>query len=332
MRRRPAGLRVRSAPRARMRAAVPQILARTLPLALAVVGALTGCGGAGGSDTGASGGARPGAGRPAVTFGTKVSPVSVLLGQLYAQALRSQGYGVELKQVVGSAPDAVGALHDGAIDAMPLPVDALDAALGTPPRDAPSAAAAYAHGRAAAARHGLVLLAPTPFRAATALAILPAFAQRHGVASIADLARLAHVRLGASPGFYARPSVGLPALQRTYGIASLTYFPLTTALQYRVLDAGKIDVAEVATTDGQLASGTYRVLDDPRHLFGFEQLAPVVAARALRTEGPAFARTLNAVSAQLTPRAMQQLNGAVVLQHDSPEQVARDFLHTHGLA
>jgi osmoprotectant transport system substrate-binding protein len=306
---------------------------------LAVVAALTlgaTAAGCGGSDRGGAGDAsattRPGAGHPSVTFGTKVSPVSVLLGQLYAQALRAQGYGVELKEVVGTAPDAVSALHDGTIEAMPLPLDALDDALGVPARRAPSAAAAYARGRRAAARQGLVLLAPTPFRAATALAVLPAFAQRHGVASIADLARLPRVRLAASPGFRSRPAVGLSALQRTYGIASLSYFPVTTGVQYRVLDAGKVDVAEVATTDGQLAGGRYRVLEDPRHLFGFEQLAPVVPERVLAAEGPAFARTLDAVSARLAPRAVQQLSAAVVLQHDSPEQVARDFLRSQGLA
>ena len=303
-----------------------------IPFALVAALALPGCGGSGGGGADASGAARPGAGRPAVTFGTKVSPVSVLLGQLYAQALRAQGYAVALKEVVGDTPAAVSALHDGTVDAMPLPLDALDDALGVPARRAPSAAAAYARGRAAAARRGLAVLQPTPFRAATALAVTPAFAQHRGVASIADLARLPGLRLGASPGFFARPAVGLAALRRIYGIRSLTYFPLTTGIQYRVLDAGKIDAAEVATTDGQLAGGKYRVLADPRHLFGFEQLAPVVPARVLAAEGPSFARTLDAVSARLTPRAMQQLSAAVVLAHGSPEQVARDFLHAHGLA
>jgi osmoprotectant transport system substrate-binding protein len=306
---------------------------RSLALALLAALAVAGCGGSRAGDGGAAAGAtRPGAGRPPVMLGTKVSPVSVLLGQLYAQALRAQGYAVELKQVVGTARDAVSGLHDATLDAMPLPVDALDDALGVPARRAPSAAVAYARGRAAAARRGLVLLAPTPFRAATALAVLPAFARRHAVASVADLARIAHVRLGASPGFYARPRIGLAALRRTYGIASLTYFPLTTGVQYQVLDAGKIDVAQVATTDGQLASGTYALLADPRHLFGFEQLVPVVPTRVLAAEGPAFAHTLDAVSARLGPRAMQQLNAGVALHHDSPEQVARDFLRAHGLA
>jgi osmoprotectant transport system substrate-binding protein len=322
---------MRSGSRARIRCVVSRCA--LIQLAVAAVLAAAGCGGSGGgAAAGRDSAAHPGAGRPAVTIGTKVSPVSVLLGQLYAQALRAQGYGVELKEVVGDAPDAVSALHDGTIDAMPLPIDALDAALGVSARSAPSAAAAYARGRAEAARRGLTLLAPTPFRAATALAVLPAFAQRHGLASIPDLARLPRVRLGASPGFYARPSIGLTALRRTYGLTALTYFPLTTGVQYAVLGTGKIDVAEVATTDGQLADGGYRVLADPRHLFGYEQLAPVVPARVLAAEGPAFARTLDAVSRRLTPRAMQALNGAVGLQHDSPEQVARDFLRAHELA
>jgi osmoprotectant transport system substrate-binding protein len=306
-----------------------------LPLAVAILAAAStgGCGGSGGGAAADAGNAsRPGEGRPPITIGTKVSPVSVLLGQLYAQALRARGYTVELQEVVGEAPDALAALRAGRIDAMALPVDALDEALGISARRASSADAAYAEGRAAAAQRGLAVLAPTPFTTATALAVLPDYARRHEIESITDLARAGHVRLGASPGFRNRGGIGLEALQRTYEIRSLTYYPLTTGIQYRVLDAGKIDVAEVATTDGQLADGEYTLLRDPQHLFGFEHVAPVATVRAQTAAGPSFTETLDAVSARLTPQAMQELNGEIALQHRSPEQVAREFLQDAGLA
>ena len=73
------------------------------------------------------------------------------------------------------------------------------------------------------------------------------------------------------------------------------------------------------------------LLADPKHVFGFQNVTPVVSSSALRAEGPAFAATLNAVSRALTMRAMQQLNAAVALDRKSPVDVAREFLQANGL-
>jgi osmoprotectant transport system substrate-binding protein len=302
-----------------------------LALLLLAVPVLSACGGAGGgSGTGGSRAVQPGAGRPPVTIGTKSSPVSLLLGQLYAQALRARGWQVALQQDVGMTRDALAAIARRRIDLFPTSIDALDDALGTPTARARSAAQAFAAGRRVATAHGLALLAPARFTQAAALAVQPDYAARHRLRTIADLAAAGSVRLGAAPAFLTQPG-GLPGLRRVYGLTRLRYFPLTIGTQYQVLDAGKLDVALVATTDGQLAQTSYVLLRDPRHLFGFQQMVPVVAARVLAAQGPAFARTIDAVSAQLTPRTMQQLNADVVDGNRAPEQVAHDFLHDHGL-
>lgn len=306
---------------------------RRLLLALAALAlVLAGCGGAGGgAATRPPGAVQPGAGRPPVTIGTKSSPVSLLLGQLYAQALRARGWEVQLQQDVGATRRAVALLVAGRIDVFPTTIDSFDDALGAPTAGMRSLARALAAGRATAKAHGLALLAPTRFAQAAALAVQPSYAARHGVRTIADLARAGTVRLGAVPAFRTQPG-GLPGLRRAYGLARIAYFPLTSGIQYQVLDAGKLDVAVVATTDGRLAQGSYVLLRDPRRLFGFQQIVPVVPARVLRSEGSAFAAAIDAVSAQLTPRAMQQLDAAVTIGNDSPEQAARQFLQDRGLA
>jgi len=51
----------------------------------------------------------------------------------------------------------------------------------------------------------------------------------------------------------------------------------------------------------------------------------------LDTQGPQFARTLNAVSRLLTTAAMRQMNAAVVFRKRSPAVVAHEFLQRHGL-
>jgi glycine betaine/choline ABC-type transport system substrate-binding protein len=51
----------------------------------------------------------------------------------------------------------------------------------------------------------------------------------------------------------------------------------------------------------------------------------------LAVEGPAFAATIDAVSALLTTRVMRRLNAAVDVQHKDPHAVAKQFLQEQGL-
>ncbi len=85
------------------------------------------------------------------------------------------------------------------------------------------------------------------------------------------------------------------------------------------------------TTDGQLLSGKFKLLADPKHVFGFQNVAPVVKKSVLGAEGPAFQQTLNSVSALLTLHAMQQMNAAVSIDKQSAATVAHQFLAANGL-
>ena len=88
----------------------------------------------------------------------------------------------------------------------------------------------------------------------------------------------------------------------------------------------------VFTTEGQLADRKrYKVLTDPKGIFGFQNIAPVVSREVLRRQGPEFERTVNAVSATLTNKALQEMNGAVDLEGQKPADVARRFLQRNDL-
>ncbi len=308
-----------------------RILLPLIALLAAALG-LAACGGSGGSGTTATRASAtlPGARRPPVTLGTGSVTEQLVLGQLYQQALQAKGFRVALKQNVESPRVADAALRSGQIDLYPQYVGTFDAAVAHATTRWPGARAAFAAAQAYAARHGFRLLPMTPFGTTDALVVLPDYARAHRLASVADLASIGRLRLGAAPDFRTRPA-GLPGLARTYGVRDVDFAPLTVGLQYQALDDGQIDVAAVATTDGQLQSGRYVLLRDPRHLFGFQNVAPVVARRVLRAEGPAFAATLDAVSRALTTGAMQRMNAAVAIDGRSPADVARQFLQASGL-
>ena len=302
-----------------------------LVAALALPTGLAACGGGGGSDTGTQAAAtQPGKGKPAVTLGTKNFTEQFVLGQLYKQALEAKGFTVALKQNIGSTEIADKALRSGQIDLYPEYIGIFNTAVAGDTKAYPSVDAAFAAGKAYAERHGYTLLPLTPFTDVDALAVLPAYARAHALRSVADLAKIRGLRIGAPPEFRQRET-GLVGLARVYGIRDVNFAPLTIGLQYQALDDGKIDTADVFTTDGQLQSGRYVVLDDPKNVFGFQNVTPIVSSRVLSAEGPAFEDTLNAVSRVLTTRAMQQMNAAVALDKQSPAKVAQQFLQANGL-
>jgi osmoprotectant transport system substrate-binding protein len=305
---------------------------RLLPLLLVALLALAGCGDDGGADAPAPAArALPGDDRPVVTLGTRTSREQILLGQLYKQALEAQGYRVRLKQNIGSTRIADAALRSGEIDAYPEYLGVWNRAVARDRTPYTTVPAALASAREHAAAQGFALLSPTPFQQVDAVAVTRRLAERHELSSIGDLRGVERLRLGADPELHGSPT-GLPGLARTYGLDGIDYAPLTPGMQYPLLDDGRLEAAIVRLTDGQLAEGDRVLLDDPLGLFGVEPVVPVVASRTLAAEGPDFARTLDAVSAALTTRAMQELNAATTIERRSPEDVARDFLQAHELA
>jgi osmoprotectant transport system substrate-binding protein len=297
---------------------------RLAACAIALVLALAGCGG-GGDDGGtpASDASRE---APTLRIGTKNFTEQFILGELYAQALKAKGFRVELKRDVGSTEIIHQALTGGALDMYPEYVGVLLSEVAgerTRPRDPD---AAYRAAKAFEQGKGFTLLAATPFSDSNALAVIPRFARRHDLEQIGDLRRVpGTVRIGAPPEFRTRFE-GLVGLEQVYGLRRARAVALAIGEQYDALDDGDVDAAAVFTTDGRLADRRYVLLRDPRGVFGTQHVAPVISRRALAAHGPRLARTIDAVSARLTTRAMREMNAAVDLDGRSPRDVAAEFL------
>ena len=283
------------------------------------------------SSSGSAGGATlPGKGKPPITIGDKNFTEEFVLGDLYAQALQSKGYTVNLKPNIGSSELTFKALSSGQIDMYPEYTGVILSVLAMQTRRPASENAAYAAAQKFVHSKGFVLLAKTPFFDADAMATLKPFAQKNHLTTLADLKKLKSFSLGAPPENKTRYE-GLVGMRQAYGITNVQFTPLTIGLQYAALDKGSVDTANVFTTDGQLQSGKYVILPDTKHIYGFQNVAPVVSSKVLAREGPAFVQTLNAVSAKLTTHVMQQLNAAVDIQKVDPATVATKFLQANGL-
>ena len=100
--------------------------------------------------------------------------------------------------------------------------------------------------------------------------------------------------------------------------------------QYAALDDGKADAADVFTTDGQLEKGRYVLLSDPKNLFSFQNVAPVISHDSSRRTR-ASPNIIDSVSSKLTTPAMRAMNAAVVQRGEKPAAVAEQFLRRAGL-
>ncbi len=303
-----------------------------IPLAvLALVLVLAGCGGQGSGAINFRG-PLPGKGRPPVTIGDKNFTEQFILGELYDQALTAEGYTVTLDLNIGPTAVTIRALESGRLDMYPEYVDVWNTFVaGDGARRFRTYHDAYVSAARFARAHGLALLRGTPFSDTNALAVTRAYGDAHRLTTLRGLRRVASSLTIGAPTQFELSSVGLPAMERSYGFLPAAVLTVNTGDQYPALAAGRVQAAYTTTTDGELAGRSYRMLRDPLHAAGFGNAIPVVPSRVLTAEGPAFRRTINRVTRLLTLTVIRRLNAEVDLDGQTYANVARAFLLAHGL-
>jgi osmoprotectant transport system substrate-binding protein len=273
----------------------------------------------------------PGTGKPTVTIGDKNYAEQFVLGQLYQQALQAQGYTVEINQNIGPTDVTLQALKSGALAMYPEYLYVLNSAIGHSHRGHTTAADAYEAAQQAIGPRGLVLLNMTPFSDTFGIAVTDAYGSAHRLHSLGDLRRVQETLTIGGEAQLQNAPLGLPRLESVYGVKPSSFKALAAGDQYDDLNNDTVQAAYVNTTDGQLALGDYRLLRDPKRSFGYGNVVPVVSQKAMDAEGPAFADTIDRVNALLTTRTMRELNLLATVGGQSPSDVAKQFLQTHGL-
>jgi osmoprotectant transport system substrate-binding protein len=266
-----------------------------------------------------------------LTLGTKDFTEEFILGELYSQALAANGYKVRLRKNIGPTEVIDKELTSGAIDAYPEYLGVALTVVARREAAGDSAAETYRLAKDFYAERGQALSEQTPFENVDAIATTQFFAQRRGLLTLTDLRRLPSFTLGARPEFADRYQ-GLKGLQEVYGLTNAEFKPIAIGAQYRALDEGDVEATNVFTTDGQLASGNYRLLEDPKRLFGYQHVALVIDEDKLeRLGGERFMRVINAVNRRLTTSAMIEMNRAVDVDNQDEAIVAERFLTEVGL-
>ena len=267
---------------------------------------------------------------PTITVGTKNFTEAYVLGQLYKQALEAKGYKVAYKENIGSSELIDTALTSGKINFYPeyTGVIALNLAHAKAPK---TAAANYAAAKAFEEKRGYTLLKQTPFFDADSFAVLKTTAAKYGLKTISDLKKVPNLSYGGYPECDKRITC-LLGFKQIYGLTKIKFVQLGTIPVTTLIDQGKVTGGDIFTTEPAFATGKYVALADNKHIFGFQNVAPVVSKMLTTALGSKFTTTVNAVSAKLTNAAMIAMNKAVDVDKKKPAAVAAAFLKANGLA
>jgi osmoprotectant transport system substrate-binding protein len=268
-----------------------------------------------------------GAATPTITIGTKNFTEQYVLGQLYKQALEAKGYKVVYKENIGSSELIDTAFKSGKINFYPEYTGVLVANVAKQPLPKSAAATYAAAKKFEADQRNATLYTMTPFSDTDSFGMLTATAQKLGVKTIADMKKVKTFSYAGYPECKTRITC-LLGLQNIYGLKQVKFVPLGSISVYTLLDQGKITGGDVFSTDPQLQDKKYTVLTDTKHIFGFQNVAPVVSNKIADAK---LAKIVNAVSAKLTVNAMRAMNKAVAIDKKSPADVASAFLTANKL-
>jgi osmoprotectant transport system substrate-binding protein len=282
-----------------------------------------------GQRTAAARGAGPPGG--AVVVASFNFPESELIAAIYGLAIRHAGIPVRLELGLGPRELVQPALAQGLVDVVPEYLGTALTSLHPPAGLVMSdPAAVRAVLTRALARWHVQVMAPAQAQDQNGIVITGATARRLGLHKVSDLRRAAgRLLLGGSPECPDRPYC-LPGLRTVYGLGFAGFLPFgTEAQRVTALREGVVDVAVLDTTDGNLASGDLVLLADDRHLQPAENVVPVIRSGVLERYGKRLSAAVDAVSAQLTSRALLFMDWRVEVAGNGVMAEARGWLERH---
>ena len=266
-----------------------------------------------------------------IIIGTKNFPEEFILGQLYKQALEAKGFTVSYKENIGSTELMQTSLTSGKINFYPEYTGVIVQVVFHKPSSPKTARATWQLAKKLEAAKGYTVLNPTPFYDTDVVAVTNETAAKYGLKSIADLKKVGSFKFGGFPECKTRNTCFV-GYTKQYGITNAKFTPLAGISAYAALDAGSVLAADVFSTDPPLGKGSkYTVLADPKHVSGFQNVAPIVKTSVVTSLGSKFTSTVNSVSAKLSQDAIVAMNKAVIVDKQSAATVAGAFLKANGL-
>jgi len=175
---------------------------------------------------------------------------------------------------------------------------------------------------------GLTILDKSAAEDKNSLAVTKETANEWSLKAIPDLAaHQADLTIGAPPEFKTRQQ-GLVGLKSVYNITPKEFRPLQSQATVEALKNGQVKAANIFSTDPSIAANGFVVLEDPKSLFGSDNVVPLVRAEKAET----VKAVLNAVAAKLDTKALADMVKQVVVDKKDASEVAKTWLGGAGLS
>jgi osmoprotectant transport system substrate-binding protein len=302
-------------------------LSRTLALGASLLVLLSAC-------------ATGGSGKPTVRIGSDRFYEAQIVAELYAQVLEEAGYTVERKLGLGARAVTAAALESGQIDIKP---EYLGSGLGYYDKARttgdPAANAAALEEILKGKGGGISVEAWSPGQDGNAFVVRKETADQLKLSKMSDLAAVQDQLIwGLPPECETNPLCG-GALQDAYGItfppAQLKLLAACGSEIAQALSGKAVDVGELCSTQPEISTMGFVVLEDDKKTQPAENLVPLIRSDLLSripsSDRAGFVAALDAVTAKLTTAALLQLGVAHQIEHRDVPAIARSFLADNGL-
>jgi osmoprotectant transport system substrate-binding protein len=272
-------------------------------------------------------------GDDAITVASFNFPESVLLAEIYAQAIEGAGMRVEREPSLGPRELVMPALLQGLVEFVP---EYAGSGLQFLAGDGSTSPDDEINHQRFAERLGtldVTALDASPAEDQNGFAVTAETAQRYGLRTLSDLATVSRELVFGGPPECTRRPFCIPGLERSYGITFGQVFSNLDTGGPRTVSAlaeGTVDVALLFTSDSAIDLNDFVLLEDDLDLQPAENVTPVIRTGVLDRFGPPLADTVNAVSALLSTGELRTLN-AEVARGATPQQIARAWLASNGL-
>ncbi|MFE7647227.1 ABC transporter substrate-binding protein [Streptomyces phaeoluteigriseus] len=266
-----------------------------------------------------------------VVVGSNNFAESILLADIYGEALKAKDIKVSYKPNIGSRETTYGLLKNGSITVLPEYNGSLLAYLDA---DAEQKSVEAVNAAAKAKLDPkLTLLESSPAEDKDSVTVNAETAKKYNLTAQSTLADLKDIApelvLGGSPEFQTRQQ-GMVGLEAVYGLKFKSFKALDAGgpLTQAALKKNTVQAADIFTTDPTITKEKFVVLQDPENLFGFANVTPLVYKSGLSQEG---VDVLNEVSAKLDTKTLLDLDYQVQLESKDPLDVAKAWLKSVGL-
>jgi osmoprotectant transport system substrate-binding protein len=277
-----------------------------------------------------------GGGKPTVKVGSDGFYEAKLMAEIYAQALETGGYSVDRTGIgIGARKVSAPALETGQIDLKPEYIGSGLAyyEAGKQTGD-PAANEAALQAVMATKGGGITVLSYAPAADQNAFVVRKETATQLKLAKLSDAAPVQdQLKWGLATDCKTNP-VCAAALKTAYGLDPKNITPLAPCdtPMAQALANKTIDVAELCSTQPDIAVNGFVVLADDKKTQPADNIAPLVRNDLLaKTDKTVFSKILNDVSAKMDTATLTDLNKQITVDKKDITAVAKAWLQSVGL-